>query len=134
MNTVDKTINNNFEQLLIDSGYHFFKDNWKNSIRGIQKEVNDNKGVKYFITAYHYNLHKQYPNKADSESEKIDRYNFNCQFTQKTKENCFQTIDVSFSADFIPNPWKNSITSLKEVEDFFEKMFIDFKFEYYEKY
>ena len=42
-----------------------------------------------------------------------------------------QCIDVSYSADFVPNPWR-PLTSLKEVESFFEDMFKKFKFDYYE--
>ena len=46
---VDKTINNSFEQELIDKGYKIFKDNWKNAIRGFQKKFTDEKGIRYFI-------------------------------------------------------------------------------------
>ena len=49
MEELDKTIYNEFEQSLIDAGYHFFTDNWKHSIRGIQKRFEDKKGTKYFI-------------------------------------------------------------------------------------
>jgi hypothetical protein len=44
--TVDTSINNSFEQELVDSGYKWFTDNWKNSIRGFQKRITDKKGTK----------------------------------------------------------------------------------------
>jgi len=135
MSEVDKSINNEFEQTLVDNGYKFFNDTFKNSIRGIQKRFTDECGTKYFITGYHYNFAKQFPKIG----EDIDRYTFHVQFRNdkyidENKEGSGkdQTVDVSFSADFLPNKWR-PITKLKEMEDFFEKMFTDFKFDYYEK-
>lgn len=130
-----KQINNEFEQTLIDNGYRFFKDNLKNSIRGIQKKYTDEKGVKYFITGYHYNFAKQFPHILDStntESLKKDKYTFESQFI-KEKEGKAETVNVSFSAEFLPNS-ERPASSLKEVEDFFEKIFKDFGFNYYEVY
>jgi hypothetical protein len=139
MNELDKSINNEFEQTLIDNGYKFFRDNWKNAIRGIQKRFDDERGTKYFITGYHYNWAKQFPEREDLAKEDTDRYTFHVQFrydkyrgnNEETEYGKDQTIDVSFSGDFLPNKYR-PITSLKEMEDFFEKMFVDFKFDYYE--
>ena len=126
---LDKSINNEFEQTLIDNGYKFFQDNWKHSLRGFQKRFSDEKGTKYFITGYHYNFKKQFPERSDI-TDDGDRYNFTAQFIAE-KRGKDKTIDVSYSADFIKNAYRE-ITTLKEVEDFFEKMFIDFNFNYYE--
>jgi hypothetical protein len=131
-----KKINNEFEQTLIDNGYKFFKDNWHNALRGIQKRFEDEKGIKYYITGYHHNYSIQYSDHQTLSSDNLDRYNFKVQFRYDKREvddksGKDQTIDVSFSADFVPNPYR-PLTSLKEVEDFFEKMFVDFKFDYYE--
>jgi hypothetical protein len=52
---MDTTIRNNFEQEMIDNGYKIFKSSFNNSLRGFQKKFTDKKGVKYFITVWHYN-------------------------------------------------------------------------------
>jgi hypothetical protein len=136
MEELDKTIYNEFEQSLIDAGYHFFTDNWKHSIRGIQKRFEDKKGTKYFITVYHYNFAKQFPGREDLVEQNIDRYTFTCQFRkdehdENGENGKDQTVDVSYSADFVSNPWR-PLTTLQEAEEFFEKMFVTFEFEYYE--
>ena len=119
-------IRNPFEGELIANGYRFFKDGWKNSLRGIQKRFRDDKGTRYFITGYHYNHHEQIsPNLTNQDS-----YAFEAQF-RIDKDGKDQTIDVSFSANFLPNKYRH-ITTLKEVEDYFEKMFLHLKADYYE--
>lgn len=120
-------IRNEFEQQLIDRGYKFFADNWKNSLRGIQKRFIDEKGVKYFITGYHYNMGEQFPHKN---APNADKYTFTAQFRvdENTKD---KTIDVDFSADFLPNEYRE-VTGVEEMEDFFEQMFVNIKAEYYE--
>jgi len=129
---VDKTINNEFEQSLIDAGYNFFQDNWKNSIRGFQKKFTDDAGIKYFITGYHYNHSKQL-NRPDIRD--FDSYCFDVQFTlnQYTGTKQHQIINIEFSADFLSNEWR-PITTLKEVENFYEKTCLDMKADYYELY
>ena len=126
---IDKSINNSFEQSLVDNGYKWFPDSWKNSIRGFQKKITDSVGIKYFITGYHYNHGKQLER---TDLPDHDAYMFDCQFTlfESTQS---QTIDIRFSADFNENKFRE-ITTLKEVEDFYEKFWNNFECEYYEKY
>lgn len=128
MSEVDKSINNSFEQELIDNGYKIFKDNLRSSIRGFQKKFTDDKGIKYFINIYHYNLGKQIP---EWNKEPFDSYSFESQFRidEKGKDAC---IDIHYNADMLPNEYR-PITILKEVEDFFEKFFTIFNMDYYEK-
>ena len=129
MSEVDKSINNSFEQELIDNGYKIFKDNWKHAIRGFQKKFEDEEGIKYFITVYHYNHKKQNPQWVNISP--YDSYMFSTQFRldKKGKDSC---IDIDYSADMLSNEYR-PITTLKEVEDFFEKVFITFNIDYYEK-
>jgi hypothetical protein len=46
---LDPSVNNDFEKKLVESGYKFFKDNCRGSIRGFQKRIADKFGTKYFI-------------------------------------------------------------------------------------
>lgn len=47
MTEIDKNYNNEFELQIKELGYTWFKDNWKNSLRGFQKKFTDEKGIKY---------------------------------------------------------------------------------------
>lgn len=139
---IDLSYNNEFELQLKEAGYKWFKDNWKNSIRGFQKRFTDEKGTKYFITGYHYN-HKKQLNRYDLEDK--DSYSFDVQFQINKYKDFYtdengnkqpiygksQTIDLHFSADFLPNKWR-PVTTLKEVEEFYEKAWVDMNADYYE--
>jgi hypothetical protein len=125
--TIDKSFHNIFELQLKNAGYKWFPDNWKKSIRGFQKRFDDEKGTKYFITGYHYNLKKQGIDSAPGD----DRYSFDCQFTIN-KDGKSQTIDVQFSGDFLRNDYDRAVTTLKDAEDFYEKLWKDMECEYYE--
>jgi hypothetical protein len=127
METIKTTFDNEFEKQLEEAGYHWFKDHWKNSLRGFQKRFRDDKGTKYFITGYHWNFGVSYPDRAEDR----DQYSFDVQFTIG-KGGKSQTINLDFSAEFLPNQWNNTITTLKEVEQFYEKAFNDFGADYYE--
>lgn len=127
MNKIDLSFNNEFELQLEKSEYKWFKDNWKNSLRGFQKRFNDEKGIKYFITGYHYNHSKQL-NRVDIEEK--DSYTFDVQFILD-ENNKHQCVDISFSADFLPNEYR-STTTLQEVEEFYEKTWINLGCPYYE--
>lgn len=127
---IDKTINNNFEQELIDDGYRFYKDNLYNSIRLIQKEFNDEVGVKYYISIYHYNFRRKFPNRTDVED--VDSYDCKCRYIID-KKGKHKSITVSFNAKFLPNKY-NAITTKKEMENFFEGMFWYLKADYNEIY
>lgn len=120
-------IRNPFEQKLKDSGYKFFKDNWGNSLRGIQRRVTNSAGLKYFITGYHYNYSEMFP---ESNCPKGDTYSFNCQFiVDKSGKN--QTINLEFSADFLPNEYR-VVSTMEEMELFFKRAFVSFFADYYE--
>lgn len=129
MDKVDKSVNNYFEKVLMDNGYRWFYDQWKNSIRGFQKRFTDEFGIKYFITGYHYNHGLQIPN---STAPYVDSYTFTTQF-RLHKDNKDNTINIEFNGDFLHNEYR-PITTLQDAEEFFEKQWQTFKFEYYEKY
>ena len=120
---------NNFEEQLLERGYTFFKDHLKDSIKGIQKRFTDDLGTKYFITGYHYNHAKQL--ERDDILSK-DSYTFTAQF-RMDKSDKDKTIDINFSAEFLPNKYKE-ISTIEEVEEFFEYMWKSCKANYYEKY
>lgn len=126
MTNVDVSINNEFEQEVVDNGYKWFTDNWNHSIRGFQKRVSDDLGVKYFITGYHYNHAISFPDKVPYK----DSYMFDVQF-RINKEGKDQCIDVRFSAEFVLNK-QEIVTTLNEVEEFYEKTWNDMKADYYE--
>ena len=123
---IKTTFDNEFEKQLEAAGYKWFEDNWKNSLRGFQKRFRDERGTKYFITGYHWNFGLVYPDRADDR----DQYSFDVQFIVD-RGGKSQTIDLNYSADFLPNKWR-PVTTLKEVEEFYEKAWKDFGAEYYE--
>ncbi|CAB4143636.1 hypothetical protein UFOVP449_238 [uncultured Caudovirales phage] len=123
---IKTTYDNEFEKQLEAAGYKWFEDNWKNSLRGFQKRFRDERGTKYFITGYHWNFGLAYPDMTDYR----DQYSFDVQFTIDAGGKS-QTIDLRYSADMLPNQWR-PVTTLKEVEEFYEKAWKDFGAEYYE--
>jgi len=136
---LDTSYNNSFELQLQEAGYKWFQDNFKGSLRGFQKRITDEKGIKYFINGYHWNFGKTY----DLE-DKRNQYSFDVQFImnkynkeESTEDNLIydkgQCIDIHYSADFLENPYR-PVTSLKEVEEFYEKMWITINPDYYEIY
>ena len=124
---LNRSYNNEFEKELEKAGYVWFQDNWKNSLRGFQKRITDQKGTKYFITGYHWNFGLEYPDRA----EDIDQYSFDVQFIIK-KDNTESIIDVRYGGDFLDNPYRDKI-SLQDVEDFYEKIWSTIGAEYSEK-
>src|SRR5690606_21186391 len=124
---LDTSYSNEFELQLKEAGYKWFKDNWKNSLRAFQKKFTDEKGTKYFITGYHWNFGKQL-NRTGIEDR--DQYSFDVQFNID-KKGKYQTIDIIYSGDFLPNEYR-PVTTLKEVEDFYEKIWKDMNADYYE--
>lgn len=122
-----ETINNDFEKEMINRGYKIHKDNYYNSIRLFQKRVDDAFGTRFFINCYHRNYYKQgliY----DAEQD-YDRYSFKVQFDLDSKKE--QTIDINYSGDMLPNPYRE-VTTLDDVEVFFDNMFIYLNAKYYE--
>jgi hypothetical protein len=124
---IKTTYDNKFEKQLEAAGYKWFEDHWKKSLRGFQKRFTDDKGTKYFITGYHWNFGVTYPDRAEDR----DQYSFDVQFTLN-KGGKSQTIDLRYSADFLPNQWNHPISTLKEVEEFYENAWLQMGAEYYE--
>jgi hypothetical protein len=127
METIKTTYDNEFEKQLEAAGYHWFKDHWKNSLRGFQKRFRDENGTKYFITGYHWNFGLVYPDRAENR----DEYSFDVQFRIE-RGGKDHTIDLRYSAQHLPNDWGRPVVSLKEVEQFYEKAWKDFGADYYE--
>ena len=126
---MDTTIRNNFEQEMIDNGYKIFKSSFNNSLRGFQKKFTDKKGVKYFITVWHYNHSEQL---GLENLPKGDSYTADTQFRFNNggKDN---TCNIEYWGDVLPNEWR-PITTLKDIEDFFETFWKKMKPDYYESY
>lgn len=125
---LDKSINNYFEKQLIVNGYKIFEDNWKSSLRGFQKRITDDKGIRYFLNVYHYNHGIQIP----ICNEYNDSYMFDTQF-RLDEDGTDNTINMSFGGDFIHNEYR-PITTLENAEKVFEKVWKLMGYEYYEKY
>lgn len=125
---MDKEIRNSFEQELVGNGYTIFNSIYKNSIKGFQKRIKDEKGTKYFINIWHYN-HAEQLERDDIKKE--DVYTANSQF-RFNKEGKDSTCDIQFTGDFLPNEYRE-ITTLKDIEDFFETFFRKMKPDYYER-
>jgi hypothetical protein len=121
---IDKGFHNEFELQLEKAGYRWFPDNWKGSLRGFQKKFVDEFGIKYFITGYHYNLSKMIPDAPNGE-----RYNFDCQFELPSGA----TIDLGYSASFIPNKYNHPVHTLAQVEEFYDDFWEANTCEYYEE-
>jgi hypothetical protein len=124
---IDQGFHNDFERQLEAAGYRWFRDNWKNAIRGFQKKYTDEKGVKYFITGYHYNHYKQGLNQAPDR----DTYTFDVQFNIENEKE--PLVDIQYHADFLDNEYRPTST-LKDAEEFFEKMWLSLGCRYYEKF
>lgn len=126
---MDTTIRNNFEQEMIDKGYKIFKSSFNNSLRGFQKRFDDKKGKKYFITIWHYNHSEQL---GLENLPKGDSYTADTQFRFDNggKDN---TCNIEYWGDVLPNEWR-PVTTLKDIEDFFETFWKKMKPDYYESY
>jgi len=123
---IKTTYDNEFEKQLEAAGYKWVEDSWRKSRRGFQKRFRDERGTKYFITGYHWNFGKAYPDRAEDR----DEYSFDGQFTIE-RGGKSQTIDLRYGADFLPNKWRPG-TTLKDVEEFYEKAWKDWGADYYE--
>ena len=126
---MDTTIRNNFEQEMIDNGYKIFKSSFNNSLRGFQKRFDDKKGKKYFITIWHYNHSEQL---GLENVPKGDSYTADTQFRfdNEGKDN---TCNIEYWGDVLPNKWR-PVTTLKDIEDFFETFWKKMKPDYYASY
>ncbi len=126
---MEKEIRNSFEQEMIDNGYKIFKSSFNNSLRGFQKRFDDKKGKKYFITIWHYNHSEQL---GLENVPKGDSYTADTQFRfdNEGKDN---TCNIEYWGDVLPNEWR-AVTTLKDIEDFFETFWKKMKPDYYESY
>lgn len=128
MQNINK-IRNDFEQEMINNGYKIFKSSFNNSLRGFQKRFDDKKGKKYFITIWHYNYGEQL-NRFDLPQK--DSYTSEAQFRfeKSGKDN---TCNIEYWGDVIPNKYR-PITTLKNIEDFFDNCWKKLKPDYYETF
>ena len=122
-----KEIRNSFEQEMIDNGYSIFTSHFKEAIRGFQKRFDDEKGKKYFITIWHYN-HAEQLGREDVPSK--DSYTADSQFSFD-KDSKDITCNIEYWGEVLPNEYRE-ITTLKDIEDFFENFWIKMKPDYYE--
>lgn len=123
-------IRNEFEKSLLDNGYKIFNPNGLNSaLRGFQKRFDNDFGKKYFITIWHYN-HSESMQRNDI--PKGDSYECDSQF-RFNKIGKDQTCNILFWGDFTPNEYRE-ITTLRDVESFFENAFDSFGADYYEEW
>jgi len=122
-----KEIRNTFEQKMVDNGYNIFKSSFKTAIRGFQKKIKDDKGIKYFITIWHYNHAEQLQRDDILQG---DSYTADSQFRfNKTIKDA--TCNIEYWGEVLPNEYWEVIT-LKDIEDFFEDFFNKMKPDYYE--
>jgi len=117
-------INNAFEQEMIDAGYKPFKSSFKQyAERGFQKRITDEHGTKYFINIWHY----KNPYRENQESYTADgQFRFN----NKGKD---AACNVEYWGDVFLNPHRE-LTTLKDIEEFFEKFFNTMNPDYYERH
>ena len=126
---VDKTIYNSFEQEMIDSGYKIFSSSISHAIRGFQRRFDDDFGKKYFITVWHWNHGKQHPEWSNAPNQ--DTYQFTTQFrVNKNKKEL--TVDIDVAAKVLPSEYNTELTTLSELETFFEKTWNNMGKPYYE--
>jgi hypothetical protein len=122
-----KEIRNSFEQEMVDNGYNIFTSSFNTAIRGFQKRIKDDKGTKYFITIWHYNHAEQLQR---SDIEQRDSYTTDSQFRfNKGNKDC--TCNIEFWGDTFPNEYRE-VTTLKDIENFFEEFFNKMQPDYYE--
>lgn len=114
---MEPQIRNEFEQSLLDNGYKIFTYNNRGAIRGFQKRITDETGVKYFITVDHYN-HAEQLDREDI--PKGDSYTSESQFTFQEA-----TSDLLY--------WGKDV-NIENIENFFESFWKSMNPDYYEKY
>lgn len=115
---------------MIAEGYKEFKPNTiisPSAKKAYQKRYEDEKGIKYYITCYEYDW-SEYPN-ISSGRDYHKSWEFDVQFTLEDKRS-FNIQTVGWY--FFENKWKHKATSLKEVEDFFEKTWSSLNCQHYE--
>lgn len=114
---MEPQIRNEFERSLLDSGYKIFSQNINSAIRGFQKRITDEIGVKYFITIYHYNHAEQL---GREDIPKGDTY---------TAETQFYFGEATSHLSY----WGKDI-ALEDIENFFESFWKSMNPDYYEKF
>lgn len=116
---VNASIRNSFEREMIWVGYKIYKATFprESALRMFQKGMKKSNSTKYYLNVYHYNFKEQ---GFVDESDK-DRYEITAQFIKNTL-----TVDIDYSMG-------SQLPNLKEVEEFFERIFINNKFDYSEK-
>lgn len=105
---------------LEESGYKKFKTTYKLSDYGYQKRITDNNGTKYFITVLIYDYNKEEYKHINGVYGKVSLC-FDMQFYENK-----DIVNVQYSA--------NEDTSLKQLEDKIERLWVHLGSPYYEKY
>ncbi len=108
---------------LQEAGYQTYNPpEYKNATRLFQKKYSDDKGVKYFIDCYEYDF-------RDYSTIETFKYSFQTQFTLPSGD--------YFSVDTVQwfyeeTRWNHKINTLKDVEEFFEKIWTLMNCRYYD--
>lgn len=106
-------------QEMLDAGYKEFSPNplfGGHASKAYQKKYLNNTGIKYFITCYEYNW-----TDIDHYRPYHKSWSFHGQF-ELTDGRTFNFETVSWF--FYKTEWGHKVSTLKDVEDFFEKMWV----------
>ena len=117
----------------IAQGYKKFTSDFKSHTAfGLQKRFDDEAGKKYFITVWVYDYeddyHKQFVN-LGYWRDKFSRYGYQPDVQLTTQDG--DTFDVQFH---FRNDGEWGVTSIEQLETFFDKMWRDMGCGYYEKW
>lgn len=116
-----------FEKELIAAGYKKYTSRLDKQYADYfyQKRFSDDEGKKYFINFSHY------PANRYGQTELKESWNADVQFITISGP----TVDIEYFSFWTEeNEYNHPITSIEDVEQFFEKMWETNLFEYYEKW
>ena len=99
------------DELLIEHGYKKYNDTWYNADCSFQKRVKDDKGTKYFINFFRYNLPV-----FDNEPR------YDVRLSSGTKDYDMEIVLFNISS-----------MSLKDIENKIEEIWTKLNLEYYEE-
>jgi hypothetical protein len=113
------------EELLKKAGYKEFHSNWKNSdcyIKSFQKRFDDELGKKYFITLDMYDY-----------SKRVLEYTFDCDsqmYIERDKKDGEYKNEITFNVNYFVDCY----STIEEMEQFFEKIWLTMSCRHYEKW
>ena len=120
------TINNPFEQGLIDKGYNIYNYHDPKWSRLFQRCIKDDIGKKYYINVLEIEGHHWW-------GDYNNRYQPEIQVDITHDNSRVETITIKYHSDLFPNQWR-VISTLDDIENFFEKIFTNLNADYSEKY